>query len=71
MIVSTYIQKIFRFCKDSFAAANLNPHNFSFAYCVKIIVPGVNMGETAYFQNHDRLHYGDIVSVWKKTTIIK
>ena len=55
MIISTAIQNILaKVWKYYFVSGNLHPHHrMKFHDCINDISPAVNMGEKAYFQNHE------------------
>ena len=59
MIISKAIQNIpAKVWTDSFVAVNLNPHHrMTFPDWIKKISLAVNMGETAYFRNHECSYY--------------
>ena len=73
MIISTAIQNIpDKVWTDSFVDVNLHPHHrLHFYIWTKNIYPDVNMGETAYFRNHEGSYYDAMPYTWKNITMIK
>ena len=43
----------------------------SFYYWIKKISPAVNMGEPAYFYNHEGCYFDTMPSVWKNMRVIE